>query len=447
MNSIPYFAMTMDGFIISVAVSTLSAFCSLLILYLIGKSPQKLSTTYHRIMALMSIFDFIASTCMALSTLPMPSDNAIEFEGPMLGNKQTCQVQGYFITLGMAGGGSLYMCLSWYFVLSITFKISLDTIKRRLEPLFFLYSIFMALFLPNYFLARDLIQSSVTDAFCIIAPSYSFCNYTSDGDYKCYFDSRDEDIKFRAASDVIIYLVAVCIVLVMIAMLIILVSVYKHTKGIRSAVEKQTSSKSNDDCGEDDSVTNENTVEELRFSRAMIIQGLMYIITYLVTWIFMIVPMAVELGNSSGSTVKTFETLKTILFPMQGFWNLIIFVFDKAYMIRLTTDSCSWCEAVMKVLRSPEQTSDVLLTNFPSIPDIISRSRRRDFSSESTNIEDDPLSQIGSLYDHASNCSPSLNYSNALSSESPSSEAEEPASHFPSSAYDKAYQMYQRGNS
>jgi hypothetical protein len=434
------FAMRMGGFIASMVAGTLSACCSLLILYLIWKSMQKLSTTYHRVMGLMSIFDFIASTCMALSTLPMPSDNVVDFEGPMIGNKRTCQVQGYFIVFGMAGGGSLYMCLSWYFVLSITFKMKLDTIKRWVEPLFYLYSIVLALFLSTFFLAKDLIQSSTTDPFCIVAPEYSFCNYTSNGDYKCYFDSF-EFSTFVHAKDVIMCLVAVNIALVLIAMIIVLVTVIMHTKGIRSAVKKQATSKSNDAIDEDASVTNENSVEELRYSRTMITQALMYIAAYFLTWMFMIIPMAVTLGRSSSKTVMWFDGLKTVLFPLQGFWNLIIFVFDKAYIIRLTTDSRSWCQAVKKALQSPEQTSEVHLTNFPSIPD--TRSRRRG-ASTSTNVEDDALSQIGSLYDHASNSSPSLNYSNALSTELPSQGAEEPVSRYPVSAYDKAYQMYQR---
>jgi hypothetical protein len=65
---------------------------------------------------------------------------------------------------------------------------------------------------------------------------------------------------------------------------------------------------------------------------------------------------------------------------MQGFWNLIIFVFDKAYMIRLTTDSRSWYQAVIKAFKYPEQTSEVLLTNLPSLPGIRSPSEQRDIS-------------------------------------------------------------------
>jgi hypothetical protein len=36
----------------------------------------------------------------------MPSDDVLRFAGPMLGNNTTCQIQGFFILFGLAGGGS-----------------------------------------------------------------------------------------------------------------------------------------------------------------------------------------------------------------------------------------------------------------------------------------------------------------------------------------------------
>ena len=84
--------MTTAGFIVPTITGILSTCCSVLILYAIYKSPHKLSTTYHRIMAMMSIFDILASVCIAFTTLPMPSDDIVRFAGPMLGNHVTCQM-------------------------------------------------------------------------------------------------------------------------------------------------------------------------------------------------------------------------------------------------------------------------------------------------------------------------------------------------------------------
>ena len=96
---------SMADFIITIVTGTLSAIGSFVILNIILRSTIKLGTTHHRIMASMSVFDIIASICMALSTLPMPSDTVFRNGRPMWGNKTTCQIQGFLIVLGISGGG------------------------------------------------------------------------------------------------------------------------------------------------------------------------------------------------------------------------------------------------------------------------------------------------------------------------------------------------------
>jgi len=54
---------------------SISAVSSSLIIYLICRSKPKLSTIYHRIMFCMSVADILASTAMALTTLPMPRND------------------------------------------------------------------------------------------------------------------------------------------------------------------------------------------------------------------------------------------------------------------------------------------------------------------------------------------------------------------------------------
>ena len=157
-------SMSSTGIALTVALGIISTICSMVILNIIGMSPQKLSTTYHRIMASMSIFDIIASLAMAVSTLPMPSDDILRYDGPMIGNKVTCQIQGYIVFLALTGGGTLYMCLSWYFVCSITFRMSLEKIRKRIEPiLFYLFGRFDTLFTDLSFIERH--ATCVTDSF------------------------------------------------------------------------------------------------------------------------------------------------------------------------------------------------------------------------------------------------------------------------------------------
>ena len=68
------FPMSQAGIILTAISGVLSTICSMITLNIIRLSNQRLTTTHHRIMAFMSVFDIMASVCMALTTLPMPSD-------------------------------------------------------------------------------------------------------------------------------------------------------------------------------------------------------------------------------------------------------------------------------------------------------------------------------------------------------------------------------------
>ena len=161
------FPMTKDSIALTATSGILSFICSSMILNIIRMSNQKLSTTYHRLLALMSIFDIMASICMALATLPMPSDDILRFAGPMIGNITTCQIQGYMTLAGLNGGDSLYLCLSWYFVFKITFQVHTDTIRRRIEPFFYILTFFVGIFFPTYSLLNNFIHTSPVSPFCM----------------------------------------------------------------------------------------------------------------------------------------------------------------------------------------------------------------------------------------------------------------------------------------
>lgn len=319
----PHFAMTTAGFIVPTITGLLSTCGSLLILYAIYKSPLQLSTTYHRIMATMSLFDVIASVCLALTTLPMPSDDSVRYAGPMIGNHVTCQIQGYTSIFGLAGGGLMYMCLSWYFVCRMTLMINPDTISKRIEPLFFMYSFGIALFLPSYYLSKDLLNTIPSDQFCGIGPNHSNCTYSVLEDA---FDCDLMYAEFNKVLNVAIFLIGFNLSMTVIAMIIIIWTIAKKNNVIKIVRDKKRERENdNDDTNDDDD--DQAVTLELRHARVLVVQALMYIFAYLITWIFMVLPIVVDADRESYNAIQVF---KSIFFPMQGFWNLIIFTYDKA---------------------------------------------------------------------------------------------------------------------
>ena len=325
------FPMSQTGIILTTITGVLSTICSMIILNIIRLSNQRLTTTHHRIMAFISVFHMIASVCMALTTLPMPSDDILRFAGPMLGNRTTRQLQGFFILLGYGGGSALYACLSCYFVCRITLKMDTHAIRKRLEPVFYLYTVITSIAVTTNSLKHNLINSSPQSSYCLIAPDHAPCvnNYT----LKETFLVCDPDVFHDFKTDILNgqIFVALNIAFVLIAMIVIIVTVkVKNVQIKRSACVEHSDQHTND--GEETSTSEQRMKEqrEQRESRALVIQALLYILTFITVFVFGIGP---SIFTSDPEITNKLLVFKSILVPLQGFWNLIIFVYDKAYMV------------------------------------------------------------------------------------------------------------------
>lgn len=343
------FTMTTAGYIVPTVTGVLSTICSLMILNVIRMSLDKFTTTYHRIMTFMCLYDIMASASFALTTLPMPSDDTIRYAGPMLGNKVSCQIQGYFIIFGLTGGGALYICLAWYFVSKMTFQMNSMKIRNWLEPLFYLYSLIIALFLSCYNLAKDLIHTTPKNAFCLIAPQHSNCNYSMTAGF-LICDIMEFDV-FQTSLTMVNYYIGFNLVTIALAMVIIIWTILKKNRNIKQAMKSYLTSNHSDSSSVDN---DDMIVSELRHSRVIVIQALMYIFSYLITWIFQILLISFDIDEQVKGVIVYF---KVIFLPMQGFWNLIIFVYDKAYLVHQKHRDKSYWNAIKLVLFHPEEDS------------------------------------------------------------------------------------------
>ena len=410
------FTANIAGFIVPTVTGLLSACSSGLIIYIISNSQQKLSTTYHRLMAFMSGFDIISSIFIALGTIMLPSDTMYKFAGPMLGNKITCQIQGSLIVFGIVGSTSIYACLAWYFVCKLTFKVSTFKVARRIEPIMYIYTLFLSLTIPTFYLSKDLMYPNSYDTFCTIVPypercdeekwyGWNFCTW-SEGDLDDYF----------AYLPISFIVIGLQFSLIVFGMSIILWTTYKNGRDIKSLIVQQnsdtlnqiqTSSPSASIHGVDEEtneIKNTETLSGLKYTRVLIYQALMYIGAYLLTWIFTFLSGAFNIASFE------LDAINSVLFPLQGFWNLLIFLYDKTYLIRQRDEgsnstSISLWQAFKMILTSPSDTPTFVVSQ---ISNVIIEPRDDDIpiaTSESAPVSyesDIPLSQIGSKYDDIS---------------------------------------------
>jgi hypothetical protein len=300
----------------------------------------------------MSIFDIMASVSMALTSLPMPSDDELRFAGPMLGNKVTCQIQGYFVILGVVCGGSLYMCLIWYFVCKMKFKVTSDKMSKIIEPVFILYSVASGFLVSNFNLSRDFIHSTPRNSFCVFGPEHSGCdNRTIDEEYLVC--DPDEYKKLDAAIHLSIYLMGFNIIMAVFAAIIIIWTILQ--RNISSDAQASSISEQSDGVEADDEIN----LTELCQSRVLVTQALMYIFACLITYLSTLLSLIFKFDASG---IDAMMVLKSIFFPMQGFWNLLIFLYDKAWLVRHNgpIQKSVW-ETVKTILLYPPDTPEISL--------------------------------------------------------------------------------------
>ena len=364
------FTATLAGFIVPLITGIISACSSGLIIYIVLRSQEKLSTTYHRIMAFMSFFDIVSSIFIALGTIMVPSDNIFKFAGPMLGNDTTCKIQGWFILFAFAGGTSLNVSLSWYFVCKFAFKMSLHHIAKYIEPIMYTYTVALVFFVPSLYLAMDLIHSNAYDCFCSFVPYPESCDEEQWYDWgKCTWEDGDVEKYFKYAN-VAYFVIVSHFVLIVFGMSIILWTLHKKKQEICDLMDAENETIEQVDRQADGENGRKMAMGNLHHSRVLIFQALMYIVAFFLTWILNF--LSGELNIASMET----DAINSVLFPLQGLWNLLIFLYDKSYLIRQESqDSLSFWQATKKIATSPAEVPVFSVTN---IEEIVSKPSAQD---------------------------------------------------------------------
>ncbi len=115
--------------------STISS-CTLI--WMITRSHKGLSTTHHRILLALSICDFISSLGYSTFNFTSPSDSEYLVWNAR-GDEASCDAQGFLVLLGMSGGLFYNASLNLYYLAVVKFGKSEDYIRTKIEP--FLYGV------------------------------------------------------------------------------------------------------------------------------------------------------------------------------------------------------------------------------------------------------------------------------------------------------------------
>ena len=295
----------------SAGISSLS---SSLIIYIIYRSFPKLKTVYHRIMLGMSISDILGSIAVGLTTLAMPKELPFDppfFEGTRLGNSETCKSQGFFFTFGFVAMFSYNGTLFLYNTCSIVFQMQEKKIVKYVEPVIHLVPLSAGLAVAVPFLSQNQYLATPWTAWCNVAV----------------------DVDYMVMAFFLLFIVGVIIQIALI--------IWKVMNLEKTMIPVHTNSQQEDS----QSSGLQRVSRSFQNTKIIGIQAFAYFSSFMITaGIFFLQSLMDDKSH-------WLTYLSLVCMPLQGFFNLLIFVFHKIYNYRRVNSDATNFDVIMLLLR------------------------------------------------------------------------------------------------
>jgi|AntRauTorckE5430_2_1112549.scaffolds.fasta_scaffold02015_2 hypothetical protein len=377
--SISSFSQTRAGWVIPTVTSIISFCASALIIYIIARSDRnRYTATYHRIMGCMSIADMISSFAISLTTIPMPKDvnEVYSFDGNSYGTVLTCEIQAFTYILGVRFSIAASICLSVYYLLTFRYHVSHQVITKCVEPIFLIMALLLAVIRPITTLKKQLYNPTTSTSWCVIGEFPLGCS-EEDG-VGCI---RGQEGATAKARTLIWSRLAIATILQVVCLGFIVVTVYTRGKKQARTLLKNTDDNHQSepkyeeelqavsieevltrDEGEvqhqeleeesNASLQHNNGANHIQDTRMIVKHAIMYAVAFVVT--NFPVPQLY-----SDSTILAILTLT--FRPLQGFFNALIFISQKVYIIRQADEDLTFCKALNRIIMFPSVVPAIVI--------------------------------------------------------------------------------------
>ena len=338
----------------------ISALSSSLIILIIFRSSDKISTIYHRIMLGLSIADIFSSVALGLTTLPLPKELPFEhppYYGIRLGNSQTCTAQGFFLSFGFSAGLSYHVSLFLYNTCTIVFRMQEKNIGKYVEPfLLHLLPIATGLWSSISPLKYNLYNPNKRNPGCLVTLDEQ--------------NSNIEAFKILATSFVMSSLAKITVRII--CSIMIVRRVFSVEKALsRPRMFARTSRM----------IPGLNVVKRsLQNTKVVLVHSFAFLLAFLLTFGTTVTRFIVDVES------PFLAKLSFILVPSQGFFNFFIFISHKVYNYRRVHTDLSRLEVVKMLLHGCEQ-EPVLFSRISIVQMFDERGIDVEVSDERDNIE------------------------------------------------------------
>lgn len=303
--------------------SMLSLVGSAIIVSTVIRMDKTKQTPRDRILIVMSFYDILHSTASLTSTLPVVKSTGVF--GAM-GNRTTCEVQGFFIQISMFL--PMYnACLALYYMLRICYNLSDKTVGTYVEPVFHILVSITGWTLAIFGWIRGLYNPiAAAELGCWVAAYPAFC--TENEDLRCERGADFEKFVWIFSYFHLYFSFAI----IAAANIRILWTVYVHERRLALHTTIPASSFSQERQGF-------RQMDPYRRSREVARANFGYVAGYLVTFVWSSLSFLVsKFMPSNVPLIYACCLLLQIFYPLQGFWNCFVFKW-----LPTPTALCHWC--------------------------------------------------------------------------------------------------------
>ncbi len=359
------FLITKAGVIVPSITGSISFISSITIIFIIFKSRQ--NSVYHRIHFVMSFFNSLSSLSIALTTLPMPKDVMVPFQGNSYGSNATCQIQGMVILIGSTIVLFMNAVLMTYYQCSIVYGMTAETFSnKKIEPVMHLISLTLSIFFvinSKY----GYIGPSPKNPYCFISKYPMSCYTSSTGDRpsECFQD-EEERPNTGGPGFIGIFAIISIFIYTIVTMVSILTAAMKNRKVLNRHHREQSPTEVSQSS--DESTNHRSQLKE------MLSVVLMYIGAFFLTWCWQIgVDLFTVFKTDRAQIIYWLQAMRICFQPLHGFYMFVIFFWHKVRNQRRSpsTEDKSLYKILKIIFASPQDSSgDRILTGLSLLDEL-----------------------------------------------------------------------------
>lgn len=149
-------------------------------------------------------------------------------------------------------------------------------------------------------------------------------------------------------------------VLMFLSLVLVIFSVFSTEKAIATTTFED----------QDQEVPTSDSSKKVAFenTRSTLYVALMYILAFFLTWIWTVIAVLFgSLIENNAFAWSIIDRSKLIFTPLQGFFNALIFFYQKLYFLRKRDTSLTWFQALKHLLVKPKDDREVIFSSLSKV--------------------------------------------------------------------------------